>query len=102
MTVAEAEHRLAGLMYDELPYSQRSDNEISVKINIPEDNLPIGQVSKIALIKLVRTLAEDVLQGRVKITTREAGSPYAGEKYFGLGDAKEYVENHLKANSPQV
>lgn len=102
MTVAEAEHRLAGLMFDELPYT---DNEISVKINVPEvgsDNLPIGQVSKIALIKLVRTLAEDVLQNRVKVTTREAGNPYAGEKYFGLGDAKEYVEKYLKANSPQI
>lgn len=99
MSVAEAEHRLAGLMFDELPYS---DNEISVKIVLPEvrnDNLPLQQASKIALIKLVRTLTEDVLQNRVKITSRDLGD---GEKYLGLADAKEYVEKYLKANSPQV
>ena len=101
MSVSEAEERLSSKMLDDLPYS---NNEVSVKIDVSEpqfDNLPLNRASKIALIKLVRTLAEDILQNRVKIATREPGTPYAGEKYFGLGDAEEYVENYIKINYPK-
>jgi len=96
LSVSEAEFRLASKMLDDLPYS---DNEVSVKIALPEvrnDNLPLQQTSKIHLIKLIRTLAEDILQNRISVSTREPGTPGAGEKYLGMADAKEYVEKYLK------
>lgn len=105
MTVAEAEHRLAGLMFDEIPYS---DNDISVKIvvpvvNVPTENLPLQQASKIALIKMVRSLAEDLRHGRLKMTshrdcTTDGRTTLGVERYFGLADAKDYVETYLKNN----
>lgn len=102
MSVEEAEQHLASKMLDDLPYS---DNELTVKIVPPEiqyDNFPLNRASKIALIKMIRTLAEDLLNNRVKVSTREPGTPGAGERYFGLGDAKEYIEKYIAVNSPKV
>lgn len=102
MSVEEAEQRLASKMLDDLPYS---DNEVTVKIvpiEVQYDNFPLNRTSKLALIRMVRTLAEDILQNRVKVTTREPGTSGAGEKYLGLGEAKEYVEKYLTVNSPKV
>ena len=98
MSVEEAEQRLAISMSDQIPYQ---DNDVSVKIVLPEvrnDNLPLQQASKIALIKLVRTLAEDYRYDRLTMTNRETHGPRVGEPYFGLADAKAYVEKYLKDN----
>jgi hypothetical protein len=102
LSVEEAEQRLASKILDDLPYS---NNEVSVKIDVSEpqfDNLPLNRVSKIALIKMVRILATEALNNRIKVSIREPGTPGAGEKYLGLADAKEYVENYIKIHSPQV
>ena len=101
LSVEEAEQRLAISMSDQIPYQ---DNDVSVKI-VPEvrnDNLPLQQASKIALIKLVRTLAEDLRMGRIQLTNCETYGPRVGEKYMGLADAKSYVEKYLKDTSPQI
>lgn len=100
VSVEEAEQRLAVSMFDDVPYV---DNIVSVKIVLPveqTDNLPLNRASKIALIKFARTLAEDYRNGRLTMTNRDTNGPRIGEPYFGLGDAKDYVENYLKANTP--
>lgn len=102
LSVEEAEQRLASKMLDDFPYS---DNEVTVKIvpiEVQYDNFPLNRTSKLALIKMVRTLAEDLINNRVKISTCGPESQLCGEKYFGLADAKEYVEKYLAVNSPKV
>ena len=103
MSVHEAEQRLALSMSDVLP---DEDNDVSVKIVLPEapvqmENLPLQQASKIALIKLVRKLAEDLLEKRVNISVRQLPGGYT-EHYFGLADAKYYVEQYLKDTAPKA
>ena len=101
MSVEEAEERLASKILDDLPYS---DNEVTVKIvpiEVQYDNFPLNRTSKLALIRMVRTLAEDLLNNRVKVSTRGPESQLCGEKYFCLAAAKEYVENYIKINSPK-
>lgn len=100
MSVEEAEERLASNMLDDLPYS---NNKVSVKIDVSKpqfDNLPLNRASKLALIRMVRTLAEDLLNNRVKVSTHGPESHLCGEKYFSLANAKEYVENYIKINYP--
>jgi hypothetical protein len=104
LSLAEAQDCLANHMADNLPYS---NNEVEVEIlppasDAPTDNLPLNRASKIALIKFARTLAEDYRHGRLGMSNRETIGPRVGEPYFGLADAKAYVENYLKANSPSV
>ena len=101
MSVEEAEQRLRISMADVMPYV---DNEISVKIVLP-DVAPIHNppLSKIALIKLVRQLSDDLLEQRQPLLYGD-GDLRAGNvgKYFGLSDAKAYVENFIKSNCPPV
>jgi hypothetical protein len=104
MSVHEAEQRLALAMSDVL---SDEDNDVAVKIVLPEtsvaqdDNLPLQRASKIALIKLVRKLAEDLLEKRLPISTRQLPGGYT-EQYFGLADAKSYVETYLKDTAPRA
>jgi hypothetical protein len=104
LSLAEAQERLAARIINELPYG---DNEVEVEIvppsaSVQTDNLPLNKASKIALIKLVRTLYEDLLNNRLKLTTRGEFEINPGSRYWGLGEAKAYVENYLKANNPNV
>ena len=95
LSVAEAEFRLASKMQDDVPYS---DNEISVEIVLPEmpsENLTLRNTSKIALIRLVRKLSDDLLAGRLYLTPAEAGAP---TPYLGLGESKKFVESYLRDN----
>lgn len=100
MSVEEAEQRLVKTMSAEIPYS---DNKVVVNIVLPveqTDNFPLHLASKIALIKFARTLAEDYRNGRLTMTNRETNGPRIGEPYFGLGDAKDYVERYIKSITP--
>ncbi|NBR06949.1 MAG: hypothetical protein EBT92_14405 [Planctomycetes bacterium] len=101
LSITEAQDRLASHMVDDLPYSE---NEIEVEIVpqvVPSDNLPLNKASKIALIKLVRTLSDDLLNNRLKLTTRGEFEPNPGAKYWGLAEAKDYVEKYLMYNTPK-
>ena len=102
MSVEEAEARLRISMSDFMPYE---DNEISVKIVLPDvapiHNLPLNCASRIALIKLVMQLSDDLIDQRINLSTRTNGqNGQIGKPYFGLSDAKSYVENFIKANYP--
>ena len=102
LSLQEAQDRLAAKMVDDLPYS---DNEVEVEIVPPPvatDNLPLNKASKIALIKLVRTLSDDLLNNRLRMTTRGAFEPDPGSRYWGLGEAKAYVEKYLVDNTPKA
>lgn len=97
LSLEEATNRLQTSMSDDVPFSE---NDVTVEIRLPvvqTDNLPIQQTSKIALIKLVRALAEDLRYDRVTMTGMNQLA--ASDKYFGLGDAKAYVEKYLKDNT---
>lgn len=100
LSVAEAEFRLASKMQDDVPYS---DNEISVEIVLPEmpsENLTLRNTSKIALIRLVRKLSDDLLAGKLYITPNrwDADATDAPAPFLGLGDAKKFVEAYLRDN----
>lgn len=102
MSVEEAEARLRISMSDVMPYE---DNEISVKIVLPDvapiHNLPLNCASKIALIKLVRQLSDDLLEQRLPLQL-DGWPSLRGGKYLGLSDAKAYVENFIKSNGSPV
>lgn len=95
MSIAEAEIRLAASMFNDIPFDE---NEIKIEIVPPSSDLEyhsINKTSKIALIKMVRTLADDILTKRLKTTVREYGFD-EGTSYLELSDAKNWVENYVR------
>jgi len=93
LTKSEAQERLAMKMLDDLPYS---DNEVVVKIEDEPRAAKLSDTSLISLIKMVRTLGDEILQSRIKSATDQVGN-----RYIGLGDAKQFVEDYIRNNPTQ-
>lgn len=68
------------------------DQNLEIELLPNESFVPrIGPEHKIALIKFARQVADDVFNKRVPPST----SPGTGHLFFGLAEAKKYVETHF-------
>lgn len=80
-------------------------NQLDIKIADPCNSEPrlisnaeLLASKKILLIKLVRQVAEDLQNGKLRYQLAPTGQPHQpiGNMYLGLGDAKQYVETFFK------
>jgi hypothetical protein len=99
ISVDEAQQRLTQHLVDAMPFS---DNQVSVEIELPpvKKTVPrLENVPKAELVRFVRTLADDIGLGRVKM--ENCHNPLYGHvRVISLLEAEKYVEKFLN-NYPE-